>query len=144
MNTAHAQAGISYWGVLGLMAIAALGLQFGVTAGQAYLDDLTINKTIEERIRANAQDAGLFEEKFLSSVQSQLEMNNVRNLKADEIMTVEGQGKDLVVHKNYEVRKHFLGNMDLIIHYERIFDAANPAGKDVDKPSEPPNAAKRS
>lgn len=132
-----AQRGASYWGILAMVAIAAVGLQFGVVAGQAYLDDLTINKTIEDRVRAIANDQSGSEGKFMSTVQSQLEMNNMRTLKAEDIMTVQGSGSSLKIHKNYEVRKKFMGNIDLVMHYERIFDKANPAGQAVEQPSAP-------
>lgn len=142
MNALSPQRGVSYWGVLAMIAIAAVMIQFSVVAGQAYLDDMTINKTIEERLRATEGDQGGFEGKFLETTQAQMEMNNVRTLNAADIMTVEGSGPTLVIHKNYEVRKNFMGNMDLIIHFERVFDRENPAGKDVDKPT-PANVANK-
>ncbi len=59
--------------------------------------------------------------KFASQMSQRLEMNNVRDIKFDEIAQVTNID-GLQVKKDYEIRKPFLLNIDLVLNFEKSFD----------------------
>ena len=65
--------------------------------------------------------ANIAPEKFRQQMGQRLEMNNIRDLKFDEIAKVTNTD-GLQVHKNYEIRKNFILNIDLVMKFEKDFD----------------------
>jgi hypothetical protein len=120
---------MSYWGVLSIISMLAIIVQFGVVAGPAYLDDLTINKVIEERLRV-AKNTDSYNE-LERSIEKQLELNGMQNVKVKELLTI-AMDDGVKVNKKYEIRKPFISNIDLVIHFEKTFDqkAVQAGGSD--------------
>ncbi len=114
------QRGISYWGVVALIFIAFLGIQFFTAVGSAYLDDFTINKIITERLKTVSSDTS--SDTLMSSFNQQFDMNGLRDIKAADRLTIVNDGSGLDVIKKYEVRNKFLGNVDVVVHFEKTFD----------------------
>jgi len=55
-------------------------------------------------------------------------MNNIRDVKFDDIATVSTQD-GLQVTKKYEVRKNFMLNIDLVLTFEKSFDKRSVESK---------------
>lgn len=119
MHSLQRQAGISYWGVMSMITIFAVAAQFGIIAAPAYLDDVTIDKVIEDRLRV-AKNTDSYSE-LERSIEKQLELNNMQTVKVKEILTITTED-GVKVHKKYEVRKKFFSNIDLVMHFEKTFD----------------------
>ena len=119
MHSLQRQAGISYWGVMLMIMVFAVTAQFSIVAAPAYLDDVTIDKVIEDRLRV-AKNTDNYSE-LERSIQKQLELNNMQAVKTEDILTITTEG-GIKVHKKYEVRKKFISNMDLVMHFEKTFD----------------------
>lgn len=119
MHSLQRQAGISYWGVMSMIMVFAVTAQFGIVAAPAYLDDVTIDKVIEDRLRV-AKNTDNYSE-LERSIQKQLELNNMQTVKTEDILTITTDG-GVKVHKQYEVRKKFISNIDLVMHFEKTFD----------------------
>ncbi len=113
------QRGISYWGVVALIFIVFLGIQFFMAAGSAYSDDLALNKIVTERLKAAPNDIN--PEALMSSFSQQFDMNGLRDIKPADRLKVTNDG-GLEVLKKYEVRNKFIGNMDLVVHFEKTFN----------------------
>lgn len=113
------QKGISYWGVVALIFIAFIGIQFFMAAGSAYYDDFAINKIVTERLKAAPNDMSV--ELLMNSFDQQFDMNGLRDIKAKDRLTATNDG-GIEVIKNYEVRNKFIGNMDLVVHFEKTFN----------------------
>ncbi len=113
------QKGISYWGVVAMIFIAFLGIQFFMAAGSAYYDDFAIDKIITERLKAAPTD--MASDQLMSSFNQQFDMNGLRDIKAADRLKVNYDG-GLEVIKDYEVRNKFIGNMDLIVHFKKTFN----------------------
>lgn len=114
------QRGISYWGVVALILIAFIGIQFSMAAGSAYYDDFAINKIITERLKAAPNDISA--DSLMSSFSQQFDMNGFRDIKPVDRLQVVNDGSGLEVVKKYEVRNKFIGNMDLVVHFEKTFN----------------------
>lgn len=113
------QRGVSYWGVVALIFIVFIGIQFFMAAGSAYMDDFTLNKIIVERLKTAPNDMPI--PQLMSSFDQQFDMNGLRDIRAADRLKVTNDG-GMEVIKNYEVRNKFIGNMDLVVHFEKTFD----------------------
>jgi len=115
------QKGISYWGVMLLLFVAFIVIQFSVAVGGAYFDDLTMNKVITERLKTATPDQST-PEILMREFTQQFDMNGLRDVKPEDRVTITADGGSVQVLKKYEVRQKFLGNVDLVVHFEKNFD----------------------
>ncbi|MHA3102807.1 DUF4845 domain-containing protein [Acinetobacter sp. ANC 3791] len=114
------QRGASYSSfLLGLIVFSVL-LKVVVAIWPAYWDDHIIDKQIQSVLDDNA--SALSSDKFVSAMNEQLSMNNINDLKIQDIAKVSNDGGQLHVAKHYEVRRHLLLNIDLVLSFEKNFD----------------------
>ena len=128
MINRNAQRGASYWSIMfGVMLVVIIGKAILIT-WPAYGDNRLINASIEERLKTSTDNSP---EKFVSELQQQFSLNNLRDLDPKDIMKVSNSGGELVVQTDYEVRKKFIANIDLIMSFEKQFDqrAVKASGK---------------
>ena len=113
------QKGISYWGVVAMIFIAFIGIQFFMAAGSAYYDDFAINKIVTERLKSAPNDMAA--DTLMNSFDQQFNMNGLRDIQAkDRLKVTNDDGIEVI--KDYEVRNKFIGNMDLVVHFEKTFN----------------------
>ena len=120
------QKGASYIAIL----IAIIGLAFMVKIAIAvwgpYLDDRLLDKQIEEQLQNGAKN--ITPAKFISEMDRRLDMNNVRDIKfADVVQVTNVDG--IQVKKDYEIRKPFLLNIDIVLKFEKSFDQSSVQAK---------------
>ena len=113
------QRGASYLGIFFAIILFALAIKIAVAVWPAYWDDRVINSQIEEALSSLPKDTT--QNKFKQDLSQRLEMNNIRDLKVDDIMTVTNTA-GLAVKKDYEVRKPFLMNIALVMTFQKDFD----------------------
>ncbi|SDC37198.1 protein of unknown function [Acinetobacter marinus] len=113
------QQGVSYLGIFFAIVLFALAIKIAVAVWPAYWDDRVINSQIEEALSSLPKDTT--QNKFKQDLSQRLEMNNIRDLKVDDIMTVTNTA-GLAVKKDYEVRKPFLMNIALVMTFQKDFD----------------------
>ncbi|NNH25792.1 DUF4845 domain-containing protein [Acinetobacter terrestris] len=113
------QQGASYIGIL----IAIIGFAFlakiAIAVWGPYWDDRVVDSQITELMQSSP--ANTAPSKFTSQMSQRLDMNNIRDLKFDEIAQVTNV-EGLEVKKDYEIRKPFLLNIDLVLKFEKSFD----------------------
>lgn len=113
------QKGASYIGFL----IAIIGFAFlakvAIAVWAPYWDDRVIDSQIVELLQKSSDD--ISPSKFSSEMGKRFEMNNLRDVKFEEIAQVTNVD-GLQVKKSYEVRKPFLLNIDLVLKFEKSFD----------------------
>ncbi|OTG81579.1 DUF4845 domain-containing protein [Acinetobacter sp. ANC 4648] len=120
------QQGTSYIGILfGVVAFAFI-VKIIIAVWPSYWDDRVIDKQIEEEIVASPST--ITPSAFASKMSQRLDMNNIRDIKFNDIATV--STKDgLAVIKKYEVRKPFVLNIDLVLTFEKSFDQRSVQSK---------------
>lgn len=119
MQSLAAQRGLSYWGVMATIMFIALGIKLFVALFPTYTDDVLVNKVVTERLTAASLDATpAMLEKELSQ---QFSMNSLTTLNPREIFTITNRNGNQVI-KKYEVRKPLIGNIDLVVRFEKTFD----------------------
>lgn len=113
------QQGASYIGIL----IAIIGFAFlakiVIAVWAPYWDDRVIDGQIAELLQSSPKDISPSE--FESKMGQRFEMNGIRDIKFKDIAQVMNTD-GLQVKKDYEIRKPFLLNIDLVLKFEKSFD----------------------
>lgn len=115
----YRQRGASYLGIFAIIIAAAFAIKLAVAIWPAYWDDRIINKEINDALAALPKDAT--QSKFKQELSRRLEMNNIRDLKVDDIVQVTNTS-GIAVKKEYEVRKPFISNIELMMTFKKDFD----------------------
>ena len=84
-----------------------------------YWDDRVIDGQIAELLQNSPKDISPSE--FESKIGQRFEMNGIRDIKFKDIAQVMNTD-GLQVKKDYEIRKPFLLNIDLVLKFEKSFD----------------------
>lgn len=113
------QHGASYSTFLLGVIVASMILKIVVAIWPAYWDDHIINKQIESLL---VENESLTSTKFMDAMNDRLSMNNINNLKMENIAKVSNDGGQLHVAKSYQIRSHLLFNIDLVLSFEKDFD----------------------
>lgn len=113
------QWGASYLGVFLGIIVFALVLKAAVAVAPVYWDDRIINNQVDALMRESPRNIAV--DKFVTQMNQRLDMNSVRDVRFNEIAKVTNKG-GLRVSKQYEVRRPFLFNIDLVIKFEKNFE----------------------
>lgn len=91
--------------------------------GPAYMDDYTIQGALEglQDIKG-LSDMGPAEVR--SHINKRLNLNNVRSLSANSI-TVDKDGKRVLIMVDYEVRSTVISNIDAVMHFKHAYDMSS-------------------
>ena len=119
MKSLRAQRGLSYWGVMFGVMFLVLALKLTMAVWPVYWDNRIIDQTIVERLKAS--DSGISPDDFMRRVNEQLTMNNIRDLTFEDIAKTYSEG-GLIVQVEYEVRRPFIANIDLVMSFKKKFD----------------------
>lgn len=111
------QLGASYIGIFLGVIVAAMAIKIAVALWPAYWDDRIINKLIVDTLQ---KSTGSTPTAFKNELGRALDMNNIRDLKVDDIVTVTNVA-GLEVKKDYEIRKPFVFNVDLVATFKQDF-----------------------
>lgn len=121
------QRGLSYWSVLFGVGLFGLTLKIVTAVGPVYLDYYTINKMLQAKFRDPQIDK--FELKaFRNELSSQMDRNNIRDRKIDDLMVITREGDKVIIELDYEERKKLFGNMDIVVHFKKSYSAEKPDG----------------
>lgn len=121
------QRGLSYWSILFIVGTFGLILKVGSTVGPIYLDYYTIDKMLQAKFRDPQVDK--FELKtFRSELAAQMDRNNMRDRKIDDLMVISREGENVIIELDYEERKVLMGNMDIVVHFKKSYSAEKPDG----------------
>ncbi|PTQ89728.1 DUF4845 domain-containing protein [Agitococcus lubricus] len=121
------QRGMSYWTVLFGVGLFGLIIKVSATVGPIYLDFYTIDEMLKSKFRETQVDK--FElRKFGADLQSQMERNNIRDRKVDDLMVLKREGNLLIVELDYEERRKLMGNLDVVVHFKKSYTSERPDG----------------
>ena len=113
------QQGASYIGIL----VAIIGFAFlakiVIAVWAPYWDDRVIDGQIAELLQSSPKNISPSE--FESKMGQRFEMNGIRDIKFKDIAQVMNTD-ELKIKKDYEIRKPFLLNIDLVLKFEKSFD----------------------
>lgn len=111
------QKGISMVGVLTLIGVMAIFIKIGATVGPTYYEFYTVDKIIASLYRdGRASSVNDFKRALSNSFQ----INNIRDKDPDDF-EYQFEAKRLTVIVDYEVRRPFIGNMDVVVHFNKTY-----------------------
>jgi hypothetical protein len=111
------QQGVSYLGVLTLIAIGGMIIKVSATVAPPYYDNYTIDKIIVSLFR---DGRGNSVADFKRGLENRFQINNIRDMKPDDFKYEYKDGK-LTVLVDYEVRRQFIGNLDVVMHFKKSY-----------------------
>jgi hypothetical protein len=121
------QRGMSYWSILFGVSFFAMILKVAATVGPIYLDFYTIDKMLQAKFRETQVDK--FEiNQFAKDLAAQMERNNIRDRKVEDLMVLKREGNKLLVELDYEERRNLMGNLDVIVHFQKNYSTDKPDG----------------
>lgn len=112
------QLGASYIGIFLGVVVAAFAIKLAVALWPAYWNDRTINKLIVDTLAKTSN--GATPTAFKNELRKALDMNAINDLKVDDIVTVTNTA-GLEVKKEYEIRKQFIANIDVVANFKQDF-----------------------
>lgn len=121
MNT-RKQRGVSLTGWLVILILTGFFASVGFKILPHYMDNRALNKMItavDREAASGIQVRNVGE--FYSYINKNMQVNNIRNLTAKDIMDVRTEGGDFYVHLNYEVREKILKNIDLVVSFDKEY-----------------------
>lgn len=111
------QSGFSYIGLLALIGVFGLVVKVAATVGPIYYDNYTIDKIIVSLFR---DGRGNSVEDFKRGLSDRLQINNIRDKSPDDF-EYEFKDRKLTVIVDYEVRKPFMGNADVVVSFKKTY-----------------------
>lgn len=110
--------GVGAFTVIVYIAFFLLVLTFGLTVGKDYLQFLTVRSVVADV--ANAPGAVEQSDRQLwAEIDRRFSINSVYDLPASEIARVEQEEGIRYLVLEYEVRRDFIGNLDLVARFNR-------------------------
>ncbi len=111
------QRGFSYTGLLSLVAILGILIKVAAAVGPAYYDNYTINQIIVSLFRDGRTNSIA---EFKRGLSDRFQINSIRDRTPDDF-EYDFEDKVLTVNVDYEVRQHFMGNVDLIMTFKKTY-----------------------
>ena len=111
------QLGVSTLGILFILVIAVLLFKTLFSIIPAYWDDYVVNKQINGVLQENTPES-----QWATTINQRLEMNDIQSLEFNQIAQISEVDGKPIISKKYEVRKHWLSNIDLVLTFEKNFD----------------------
>nr|AMK59326.1 conserved hypothetical protein [uncultured bacterium UPO53] len=104
-----------------VVLVLATIIKVTVTVGPAYYDYYTMDKIIISLFRdGRANSVG----DFKRGLSDRLQINNIRDKSPDDFTySFDSNSKKLVVDMDYEIRKPFVGNLDVIMHFKKTYSS---------------------
>jgi hypothetical protein len=121
------QRGMSYWTVLFGVGLFGLTLKVGSTIGPVYLDYYTLDKMLQAKFRDPQVDAFDLKQ-FTTDLGAQMDRNNLRDRKVEDLMVIRREGKKTIIELDYEERKNLMSNLDIIAHFKKSYSSEKPDG----------------
>lgn len=122
----NVQRGTSYLAILVGIVVFALVAKATATLWPPYWDDRVLNEQIEALV--SSSPANITPSQFIKQANETLEGYGLSNLAFEDVARVDTDN-GLVVTKQYEVRRPFLFNIDLVLTFEKSFDQRSVQSK---------------
>jgi|GEM_PF-6662307 len=106
-------------GWIALLLVVGFAVTVAAKLVPAYFNYLTLVDVAESvQQDAKLQEAPMNQVRY--AVKSRMRINNIDDIgDLKDLMDIEQTGGALILNIDYEVRRHLLGNVDLIIHFQR-------------------------
>ena len=114
------QAGMTMWGVMALVIILVANGLAALKIVPIYMDNMTIEKIMqsyEERLKTER----ISKTELRKGISRNLLINNIRDLKKDQIVVIQSPKKTKIQIK-YEVRRNLYYNLDVVVSFDNVLE----------------------
>lgn len=125
MRFAYSQKGMSVLGWMTMLALVAFLASAVFKMVPHYLDYSALQKAITSVETDKAADIRTVPE-FYGRIGKAMEVNAIRDLKLDEILTVVIEDNEFRAHLKYEAREPLIENLDLVARFDKEFRVRMP------------------
>ena len=115
------QRGLSAIGFLVLLSVGGFMLTAAFKVGPLFMDNYFVNGSLQAL--ANDDVHKMSERNIRRKVGAALKLNNVRDIDIS-VLEVDRQKTHTLVSLNYEKRVNFIGNIDVIVAFENLYDSS--------------------
>jgi hypothetical protein len=113
-----AQSGMSTLALLLVAVVAGFFLLCLVKIGPVYMQSWTVNSIVTQTAE-EARSEKLGKAEIYDRIAKKILINSVTDMTMDDV-EVRGQGEDLEIDANYEVRKPLLFNIDVMVKFDNM------------------------
>ena len=118
MKTIKKQQGVTGVTIaLGLVLLAFFVL-IAVTIWPVYLENFSVNTHLE-RLESDSKVKSMTKSEILRTLQKRFGIDDIKSVKREDITITGDPGSGYEIEVDYEVRKEFMGNVDLVIYFNR-------------------------
>lgn len=109
--------GLTLIGFIMVLILVLFAAYIGMKLGPIYLNHYSVVSEVRA-IAAEPGSANLPPQTLRRNLMTRFEVSYVRHVRPENIRVERSQGTNLIVV--YEVREHLLGNIDVLIRFERV------------------------
>lgn len=122
MQSIRKQKGMSFFGWLAVLVVVVFFASAAFKLMPHYLD----NNALEKAIMAVEEDKALGDKivtvaDFYGHISKSMQINSIRELNMDEILTITQNNNDFIAHLKYEKREPLIKNIDLVVSFDKEY-----------------------
>jgi len=125
MNAVKSQIGMSLFGVLLGLAVLAFVATTAMKLVPHYMDYWSLKKSIESVATDKSTEINTVGE-FYSHVSRGMQVNNIRDLDLNKVLSVTEEGNVFRAHLQYEKREPLIQNLDVVMKFDHNFSVVKP------------------
>lgn len=110
-------AGMLSW--ICILAVAALVLTLALRLIPHYIDFRTMVGLLEDLPAGEVHD--MTKKDIRETLTKRFKINNIRDLKVTDVLTIERSRGETILLLDYEVRENMVANIDLVVMFEQRF-----------------------
>ena len=114
------QSGLTFIGWLLVLAVVASGVTLILKLGPHYIDFQTM-KSVIEGLPANRVHQ-MSRPDIRESLEKRFKVNNIRDLKVSDVITVERLRDSTVLQLDFERREHLFLNVDVVLTFSERYE----------------------
>ena len=113
------QAGMSFLGILLVVAIVGSAVTLVLKLGPHYIDFYAVKSVIEDLPAQKVHEMSRRE--IQESLQKRFKVNNLRDFKVVDILKIERGRDETIVLVSYEQREHLVANVDIVLTFNEQY-----------------------
>ena len=122
MNLGKKQKGMSFWGIVVILALVGFFASAAFKLIPHYMDNRSLEKIVLDVDSQNAAGAGIRTvDEFYRHIEKGMQVNSIYDLNPKDIMKVKVENGVFVVDMNYEQRDNLVKNIDLVVHFDKEY-----------------------
>ncbi|NOZ54240.1 MAG: DUF4845 domain-containing protein [Gammaproteobacteria bacterium] len=115
MNTCHRQRGLTVVSIVALLGVLAFFVLIALTLAPVYMENFSVNSHLD-RLVNDASIADKTKDEIRNTLMKRFSIDNVDDVAREDIIITENE-TGYEVEVDYEVRKHILGNIDVVVFF---------------------------